>query len=86
MIRKIAIVRERGQLTMPDQIRRLAQWTRTSSAVVFLMDKSDEIKIIPHESIRKVEWEKLRSSIESVREIKGKGKFSNSEYIRKNRE
>lgn len=85
MIRKIAIIRDRGQLTIPDQIRRMAQWTGASSAVVFLMDKSDEIRIVPHQSARGVEWENLFGSIEKARGTKGKGRIGSSEFIIKMR-
>lgn len=61
-----AVVRQRGQLTIPDNLRRIADWL-SSGSVVQLQATSREIKISPYQNAQKiidwdVVWEKIRLS------------------------
>lgn len=69
-----AIIRDRGQLTIPDSIRELRSWATTNSVVTVISEKPDEIVIKPHDFQKKeVDWDKLWKLIERSRAIKGKG-------------
>jgi len=68
-----AIIRQRGQLTIPDNIREYVDWLGTNSIVSIEASKK-EIKIIPYQNIqeKKVDWKKLWAQIKRVRSYKGK--------------
>lgn len=70
-----AIIRNRGQLTIPDAIRELRSWATPSSVVTISSEKSNEIVIRPHSEAqkKKVDWDKLWKMIELSRSFKGKG-------------
>lgn len=79
-----SIIRERGQLTIPDSIRKTVNWAGPLSAVFISVIKPDEIIIRPHTQslgLNQV-WEKIRKS----RAIAGKGSFSASEFLQKDRQ
>ena len=84
-MKSIAIVRERGQLTIPDAIRKMANWLRTSSAVTISMEKPDEIKIIPHKASHEIDWDTLWRDIKRVRAFKGED-GNLSQFIMSDRE
>lgn len=82
-----AIIRDRGQLTIPDEIREQRGWVNPGSVVNIETPKSDEIVIRPYTHSQKdVDREKLWNLIKRSRAIKGKGKMSASEFIAKDRE
>jgi len=80
----ISIIRNRGQLTIPDSIRALREWASPNSAVTISSDRPDEIVIRPHG--KEVDWEKLWKQMKRVRSFKGRNKTSLSEFITKDRE
>lgn len=83
----VGIVRDRGQLTIPDSIRRVVSWITPMSAVSISVIKHDEIVIKPHQpQKREVDWDKLWAQIKRVRSFKGKGRGNLSAFIIKDRE
>lgn len=83
-IQTVAIIRDRGQLTIPDSIRKQAQWAKPSSVVTISVDAADTITIKPHGEQKKVDWDKLWKMIRRVRSFKGKS-FSASKFIAEDR-
>jgi len=81
----IGIIRDRGQLTIPESVRKVARWTGTSSVVSFSVESPQEIIITPHQAVKEAEWEKLFELIKKSRAIKGRGSVSASEFIAKGR-
>lgn len=80
----VSIVRDRGQLTIPDSIRALRSRASPNSAVTISSERTDEIVIRPHRI--EINWDKLWKQMERVRSFKGKNKTSLSEFIAKDRE
>ena len=85
-MKAVSIIRNRGQLTIPDSIRKSVKWVTPSSAVSISMVKPDEIVIRPHQNQREIDWEKLWKQIKRIRTFKGKGRGSLSAFILKDRE
>lgn len=79
-----AIIRNRGQLTIPDSIRKKVNWTTPSSAVDISIGQSDEIIIRPHKHHIEVDWDKLFRDIKKLHEYPVKGTMS--EFIAWDRE
>ena len=85
-IRGTAIIRDRGQLTIPDSIRKTLSWVAPMSAITISVVKADEIVIRPHYSQKVVDWDKLWKQIKRVRAFKGKGRGNLSAFIIEDRE
>lgn len=79
----VSIIRNRGQLTIPDSIRDLRQWASPNSVVTITSERPDEIIIRPHK--KKYDWDKIWELIKRSRAIKGKGHGSAAEFIAKDR-
>ena len=79
----VSIIRERGQLTIPDSIRKMVNWINPLSAVTILMIKPDEIIIRP--LVQQVDWAQIWKNINKSRAISGKGKISASEFLQSDR-
>ena len=79
-----SIIRGRGQLTIPDSIRKALNWVTPMSAVTISVVKSDEIIITPHK--KEYDWDKIWENIRKSRAIKGKGKGSAAEFLEKDRQ
>lgn len=79
----ISIVRDRGQLTIPDSIRKVVSWITPMSAVSISVLKPDEIVIKPHQT--KVDWDQVWENIRESRAILGKGKISTIEFLKQDR-
>lgn len=80
----VSIIRERGQLTIPDAIRKNAPWVRPLSSVTLTVTPT-EIVIRPQGDSSKKEWDLLWHSIGLSRSLRGK-RVSLSEFITKQRE
>ena len=83
-MKTVGIIRDRGQLTIPDSIRDIIPWLTTSSAVSISVVEPDEIIIKPHQ--RQYDWDKIWKGIKKSRAIHGKGKMSASEILMKDRQ
>lgn len=82
-IQAVGIIRNRGQLTIPDKIRETFDWLTPSSVVTITSQKPDEIIIKPYQA--KVDWDRIWEGIKKSRAIKGKGRGSAAEFIEKDR-
>jgi bifunctional DNA-binding transcriptional regulator/antitoxin component of YhaV-PrlF toxin-antitoxin module len=82
-MKSVSIVRDRGQLTIPDSIRKAITWLNPMSAVTISVVKPDEIIIKPHQV--HINQEKIWDLIKKSREIKGKGKGSAVEFLMEDR-
>lgn len=79
----VSIIRERGQLTIPDSIRKIVNWITPSSVISISVVKPDEIIIRPHQT--QIDWDKIWEGIRKARAIKGKGHGNLSKFIAKDR-
>jgi bifunctional DNA-binding transcriptional regulator/antitoxin component of YhaV-PrlF toxin-antitoxin module len=79
-----SIIRNKGQLTIPDSIRKTLNWVSPMSAVTISVVRPDEIVIKPHK--KEVDWNKLWKQMKRVRAFKGTNKGSLSDFIIKDRE
>jgi len=82
-MKSVVVIRERGQLTIPDTIRKAVSWVTPMSAVTISVMKPDEIIIKPHQS--RVDADKIWTLVQRSRAIKGKGKGSAVEFLEKDR-
>lgn len=82
-MKNIIIIRDRGQLTIPDTIRKAVSWVQPLSAVSISVEKPDEISIKPH--LQSVDKTKVWALIKKSRAIKGKGKGSAAEFLERDR-
>lgn len=85
-IRAVSIIRERGQVTIPDAIRKVAKWARPLSAVSVSLE-GDEIRIRPHvsEKEKEIDWDKVWSAIKLARSFQGK-RGNVSAFVEKDRQ
>ena len=81
-----SIIRNRGQLTIPETIRKAVGWVNPLSAVSISIVHPDEIVIRPHRNQKEVDSDKLWKLIKRVRSFKGKGGGNLSAFIAKDRE
>lgn len=77
-----SIIRNRGQLTIPEVIRRAVGWANPLSAVSISIVHPDEIVIRPK---KEVDWDKLWKSIKKSRSLKGKRRGNLSKFIAEDR-
>ncbi len=82
-VQTTVVIRDRGQLTIPDKIRKSINWMAPSSVVTVTTDKPDEIIIQPYNP-KKVDWDKLWKMMRKSRSIKGK-RGNLSEFIAQDR-
>lgn len=83
----IAIIRQRGQLTIPDSIRGKMEWVTPGAVVSLATVKANEIVIRPHATGDKyVNWNNIWRNIELARSHKAKYKGSLSHFILEDRE
>ena len=83
-MKKISVIRERGQLTIPDSIRQAVGWVAPMSAVSISVVKPDEIVIKPHQ--QKVDWNRLWKLIKKSRSLGiGRATTSAAEFLEKDR-
>lgn len=67
-----AIIRQRGQLTIPDQVRDMLAWLREDSVVGIDIDH-EEVRIKPHSKVTKnINWDGFFSKVQLARSFKGK--------------
>lgn len=66
------IIRDRWQITIPDEIRKFLDWAKPRAVVSISVSASKELIIKPYTQGRKLDWKKIRDGIELARSIKGK--------------
>ncbi len=70
-----ATIRQRGQLTIPDQVRQKFSWLKENAVVTIFASPMGEIIIKPlniHASSDKPDWNEIWRKIKLVRSFKGK--------------
>ena len=68
-----ATIRQRGQLTIPDQVRGMLGWLQTGAVVGIEADK-DEVRIKPKiVSKKQTDWDKIWRTIKLTRSFKSQG-------------
>jgi len=82
-MKAVGIIRNRGQLTIPDSIRKVADWITPMSAVSISIIKPDEIVITPHQ--KQIDWDKIWKNIRKSRAVKGKGNVNTIEFLKQDR-
>lgn len=83
-MKAIGIIRDRGQLTIPDSIRKTVKWAAPMSAVSITVVKPNEIVIQPQQAY--VDWEEILAGIKQARAITGRAKaVSAAEFLQKDR-
>ena len=83
-IQAVGIVRQRGQLTIPNSIRKNVDWVTSMSAITISVVKADEIVIKPTRT--QINWDKMWELIRKSRAIKGKNAISAVEILEKDRQ
>lgn len=84
-MKTVSIIRDRGQLTIPDSVRRLVNWITPMSAVLISVVKPDEIVIKPH--AKSIDKDQIWENIRKARAIKGKGSTTSAaEFLMKDRQ
>lgn len=73
-MKNVSIIRDRGQITIPDAIRKVVSWANPMSAVTITVTRPDEIVIKPHQVA--VDWDDIWQKIRSSRSISGSGSQS----------
>jgi bifunctional DNA-binding transcriptional regulator/antitoxin component of YhaV-PrlF toxin-antitoxin module len=76
----VSVIRDRGQLTIPDSIRAQRTWASPNSVVTISSNHPDEITIRPHKK-QQYDWDKIWEAIRKARAIKGRGRGSLSKFI-----
>jgi bifunctional DNA-binding transcriptional regulator/antitoxin component of YhaV-PrlF toxin-antitoxin module len=83
-MKAVSIIRSRGQLTIPDNIRKAVTWANPMSAVSISVVKPNEIIIRPEQSY--INWEEIWDGIKSTRAIRGSGKSTSAaEFLQEDR-
>lgn len=80
-MKTVSIIRNRGQLTIPDSIRKTVNWVNPSSAVSITLVKPNEIVIKPHQV--QVDWDRIWAGIKKARSVNGKANLA--EFIAEDR-
>lgn len=84
MKKDVVIVRNRGQITIPDSIRKIVGWVNPQSAVSISVVKPDEIVLRPQKKL--VDYDKLWEMIEKSRSLGvGRATESTAEFLEKDR-
>ena len=80
-----AIFRQRGQITIPNKIRRRITWAHTNSVVSISKIASDKLVIEPLRKAQKINWKALRAQLKRVSNYKGR-RGNLSQFIIEDRE
>jgi bifunctional DNA-binding transcriptional regulator/antitoxin component of YhaV-PrlF toxin-antitoxin module len=83
-MKTVSIIRDRGQLTIPDSIRKTLKWTQPMSAVSIIVVKPNQIVIEPQQPT--YDREAILAGLERAQSIKGNGKaVSAAEFLQRDR-
>lgn len=80
-----ATIRQRGQLTIPDEIRSQLSWIDVNEAVRIKTEGDKKIIIEPYEKDMKINWKKLLAQLTRVANYRGK-RGNLSQFIIEDRE
>jgi len=67
-----AIIRDRGQLTIPEKIRQVLKWSSPNSVVSLATTAMNELIIKPFESRKQIDWHAIWMNISLSRSFEGK--------------
>ncbi|MBI2028967.1 hypothetical protein HYT02_00980 [Candidatus Gottesmanbacteria bacterium] len=82
-----SIIRDRGQLTIPETIRKMVDWVSPLSIVTISVDRPNQITIKPQTDSKKVDWDMIWQGIRLSRSFKGKNETKSAlQMIREDRE
>lgn len=85
-IQTTAIIRERGQLTIPDKIRRALTWLQPHSVIKFFLIGNEVIlKQYQSSATHTLNWKRIWEKIQLARSFKGK-KGNLTQFIIEDRE
>ncbi len=81
------MIRQRGQLTIPDEIRELHPWLAPNSVVTISPVSAEAVVVKPFNdrADQKVDWKKIWDGIRLARSFKGK-RGNLSSFVVKDRE
>lgn len=71
-IQEIAVIRDRGQLTIPDKIREALKWPSVGSVVSLATTPKNELLIKPFQGKQKLNWSTIWMNIDLSRSYIGK--------------
>lgn len=74
VLQATAIIRQRGQLTIPDQIRGFLSWIIPNSVVTITIGQNEEIIVKPYakDKTKKIDWKGIWERIEIADSFWGK--------------
>lgn len=85
-VQSTAVIRERGQLTIPDEIREVLSWATPRAVVSLSTTRAEELILRPYRREAKdIEWRKIWESINLSRSFVGK-RGNLSQFIVSDRE
>ena len=77
-IQGTAVIRDRGQLTIPEKIRNFLEWSSPNSVVSLITVSREELIIRPFEGKKQIDWSTIWMNINLSRSYVGKqGNLSN---------
>ena len=79
------IIRQRGQLTLPDAIREKFNWL-TPGSVVTIDTEPNKVTLSPYSARKEVDWNKLWKDLKRVRAYRGKGRGNLSAFVDEDRQ
>lgn len=79
------IIRQRGQLTLPDAIREKISWL-TPGSVVTIDTEANKVTLFPYSDRKTINWDKLWKDLKRVRAYRGKGRGNLSAFIDEDRQ
>lgn len=82
-MKAVGILRNRGQLTIPDKIRQSVYWLNQNSAIVFTVTNQQKIFIEPHQPLKNLQF--IMSLVKKSRSIHGKSSVSGTEFLQQDR-
>jgi len=80
-----AIIRQRGQLTIPGKIRSDLSWMQTNSTISIRKTVDEKVILEPLQKTQIINWKSLRSQLKRVSNYKGK-RGNLSQFIIEDRE
>ena len=66
-----AIVRDRGQLTIPNDIREVIDWMTPASVVTIYIETTNKLVIQPHFIEKQINWEEIWNQVKLARSFIG---------------
>jgi bifunctional DNA-binding transcriptional regulator/antitoxin component of YhaV-PrlF toxin-antitoxin module len=71
-IQGTAVIRDRGQLTIPEKFRKVLRWSTPNSVVSVIANSGNELVIQPFEGKRQTDWSAICLNIDLSRSYVGK--------------